>query len=174
MNRRVVTTGVGLVTPLGIGVAESWEALCAGKSGIGEITRFDPSPFASKIAGEVKGFRKEDYLPAKEVKRTELFLAYALAATRMALESSGFVINGQNADRVGAITGCGLGGLELMEKTILTVSEKGPKRITPFFIPMMIGNHGRRADIHPFRRQRTQCLHRHGLRRRHPRCRRFV
>jgi 3-oxoacyl-[acyl-carrier-protein] synthase II len=140
LKRRVVITGVGLVTPVGIGVDESWNALCAGKSGIGEITRFDTSMHQTKIAGEVEGFRKEDFLPVKEVKRTELFIAYAIAATRMALDDSGLKINGANAHRVGVITGCGLGGLDIMEKNIFKVMANGPKRISPFFIPLMIGN----------------------------------
>lgn len=140
MKRRIVITGVGLVTPLGIGVEQSWQAICAGKSGIGEITRFDATRHATKIAGEVKGFRNEDFLPAKEAKRTELFISYAVAATRMALEDSGLVINTSNGDRVGVITGCGLGGLGLMERTIVTVNQNGPRRVTPFFIPLMIGN----------------------------------
>ena len=140
MKKRVVITGVGLITPLGIGVQESWDNLVAGKSGITEITKFDASIYATKIAGEVKGFRNEDHLPAKEVKRTEPFIAYAIAATRMAIEDSGLVIDDTNSDRVGVITGCGLGGLGIMEKTILLVDKKGPKRVTPFFIPMMIGN----------------------------------
>ncbi len=140
MKRRIVITGVGLVTPLGIGVEQSWQAICAGKSGIGEITRFDATRHATKIAGEVKGFRNEDFLPAKEAKRTELFISYAIAATRMALEDSGLVINTSNGDRVGVITGCGLGGLGLMERTIVTVNQNGPRRVTPFFIPLMIGN----------------------------------
>lgn len=140
MKRRIVITGVGLVTPLGIGVEQSWQAICAGKSGIGEITRFDATRHATKIAGEVKDFRNEDFLPAKEAKRTELFISYAVAATRMALEDSGLVINTSNGDRVGVITGCGLGGLGLMERTIVNVNQNGPRRVTPFFIPLMIGN----------------------------------
>jgi len=140
MSRRVVITGLGLVTPLGIGVAESWQNLCAGKSGIGEITRFNPSVFQTRIAGEVKNFRKEDYLPTKEVNRTELFIAYAIAAARMAIEDSGLTIDASNAYRVGVITGCGLGGLDIMEKHIFKVVTEGPKRVSPFFIPMMIGN----------------------------------
>jgi 3-oxoacyl-[acyl-carrier-protein] synthase II len=140
LKRRVVITGVGLVTPIGIGIDESWDALCAGKSGIGEITRFDTSKHQTKIAGEVEGFRKEDFLPAKEVKRTELFIAYAVAATRIAMEDSGLKIDGANAHRVGVITGCGLGGLDIMEKNIFKVMANGPKRISPFFIPLMIGN----------------------------------
>lgn len=140
MKRRVVITGLGLVSPLAIGVAETWEALCAGKSGIGEITRFDASAHQTKIAAEVKDFHPEDFMPKKEAKRLEPFISYAMASTRMAIEDSGLVINDANADRVGAITGCGLGGLDFMESTILTVDRRGPKRVSPFFIPMMIGN----------------------------------
>jgi 3-oxoacyl-[acyl-carrier-protein] synthase II len=140
LNKRVVITGVGLVTPLGIGKDESWQALCAGKSGISEITRFDTAQFQTKIAGEVKGFRNQDWLLAKEVKRTELFIAYAIAATRMAIEDAGLKIDASNGHRVGVITGCGLGGLEIMERTIFSVKTRGPKRVSPFFIPMMIGN----------------------------------
>lgn len=140
MNRRVVVTGLGLVTPLGIGVKESWEALCAGKSGVGEITRFDASAFQTKIAAEVKNFEPEDFLPKKDAKRTELFIAYAVAATRMAIEDSRLVIHNGNADRIGVFTGCGLGGLSVLENTCLTLDKKGPRRVSPFFIPMMIGN----------------------------------
>ncbi len=140
MNRRVVITGAGLVTPLGIGVSETWEALCAGKSGIGPITRFDASSYPSRIAGEVKGFDPEAFIPKKDAKRTQPFIAYALAATRMAVEDSGLTIDDKNGSRVGVLTGCGLGGLRLLEDTCRTIEEKGPKRVSPFFIPMMIGN----------------------------------
>ena len=140
MNRRVVLTGVGLVTPLGIGVEETWQALCAGKSGIGEITRFDATPHNTKIAGEVKDFNAQDFLPKKEARRVDLFIAYAMAASRMALEDAKLVIDSANENRIGAVTGCGLGGLSLLEQTCLTLNQKGPRRVSPFFIPLMIGN----------------------------------
>jgi len=140
LSRRVVVTGVGLVTPLGIGAKETWQALCAGKSGVGEITRFDTSDFQTKIAAEVKDFHAEDFLPLKEAKRTERFIAYAIAAARMALEDSGLAIDDRNSDRVGVITGCGLGGLGILESTCNTLDKRGPRRVSPFFIPMMIGN----------------------------------
>ncbi|MGD8962141.1 MAG: beta-ketoacyl-ACP synthase II [Desulfobacterales bacterium] len=140
MQRQVVVTGMGLVTPLGIGVEDSWSALCAGKSGITEITRFDASAYLTRIAGEVKDFKAEDFMPKKEAKRNELFISYAMAATRMALEDARLEINSSNADRIGVVTGCGLGGLGIMEETILNVATKGPRRVSPFFIPMMIGN----------------------------------
>ena len=131
---------MGLVTPLGIGVEETWRALCAGKSGVGEITRFDVTPHITKIAGEVKDFNAQDFLPKKEARRVDLFIAYAMAATRMALEDAGLVIDSVNGNRIGAVTGCGLGGLTLLEQTCLTLDQKGPRRVSPFFIPLMIGN----------------------------------
>lgn len=140
MNRRVVITGLGLVTPLGIGVDETWTALCKGQSGIAEITCFDTSGFDTRIAGEVKGFRAENFLLKKEAKRTQTFIAYAVAASQMALEDSRLKIDKTNENRIGVVTGCGLGGLRLLEQTSDTLQRKGPKRVTPFFIPMMIGN----------------------------------
>ncbi|MBW2642200.1 MAG: beta-ketoacyl-ACP synthase II [Deltaproteobacteria bacterium] len=140
MNRRVVITGLGLVTPLGIGVEETWTALCEGKSGIAKITRFDASGFDTQIAGEVKDFHPEDFLPRKEAKRIQLFIAYAVAASRMAIEDSGLKIDKTNENRIGVLTGCGLGGLQILEQTSKILEKKGPKRVTPFFIPMMIGN----------------------------------
>ena len=140
INRRVVITGMGLVTPLGIGVKPTWASVCAGQSGIGEITRFDCSAYATKIAAEVKDFKPQDFMPKKDARRVEPFIAYALAATRMAIEDSGLVIDSSNETRVGVITGCGLGGLRFMEDTVLRVSQEGPRRVSPFFIPMMIGN----------------------------------
>jgi 3-oxoacyl-[acyl-carrier-protein] synthase II len=140
LERRVVITGVGLITPLGIGVEETWPALCAGKSGIGEITRFNASAYDTRIAGEVKGFNAEDFMPRKEARRMETFIAYAIAATRMAIEDAGIIIDERNAGRVGVLTGCGLGGLNMLEITAHTVDTKGPQRVSPFFIPMLIGN----------------------------------
>ncbi len=140
MERRVVVTGIGLVTPLGIGVEETWSALIAGKSGVGEITRFDTTDYATKIAAEVKGFNAEDFMPKKDAKRMETFIAYAVAATRMAIDDSGLKIDSSNGHRVGVITGCGLGGLNMLEVTARTVENAGPKRVSPFFIPLLIGN----------------------------------
>ncbi len=140
MNRRVVITGLGLVTPVGIGVDESWEAICAGKSGIGEITKFDTSAYQTKIAAEVKGFRAADFLPKKDAKRSQPFIAYAVAATRMAVEDSRLKIDSSNDTRIGVVTGCGLGGLSNLEKNTLVIHNKGPRRVSPFFIPMLIGN----------------------------------
>jgi 3-oxoacyl-[acyl-carrier-protein] synthase II len=140
LERRVVITGIGLVTPLGIGVEASWAGLCAGKSGAGEITRFNASIYGTRIAAEVKDFNAEDFMAKKEAKRLESFIAYAIAATRMAIEDSGLVIDDSNSNRVGVLTGCGLGGLNMLEITANTVDVKGPNRVSPFFIPMLIGN----------------------------------
>lgn len=140
LERRVVITGLGLVTPLGIGVSETWEALCSGKSGIGEITRFDTTGFDTKIAAEVKNFNAKDFLSPKDARRMQAFVAYAVAAARMAIEDAKFVINSANADRIGVLTGCGMGGLSLLEETCQLVYDQGPKRVSPFFIPMMISN----------------------------------
>ena len=138
--KRVVVTGLGIVSPVGIGIQESWKALCEGRSGIGRITKFDPTPYETQIAGEVKGFKAEDWMSKKEAKRFELFISYAIAAARMAVDDAGIAITAENGDRVGVITGCGLGGLRFMEDTVLTIHQNGPKRVSPFFIPMMIGN----------------------------------
>jgi len=140
LSRRVVITGLGLVTPLGIGVNDTWTALCKGQSGIAEITRFDTTGFDTKIAGEVRGFHPEDFLLKKEAKRTQTFIAYAVAASQMAVEDSRLKIDVTNQNRIGVVTGCGLGGLNLLEQTTATLQSKGPKRVNPFFIPMMIGN----------------------------------
>ena len=140
MKRRVVITGFGLVTPLGIGVEENWSALVAGKSGIGPITKFDASDMATKIAGEVKDFNAEDYVSRKDVRRMDIFTQYALAASRIAVEDANLFINGNNADRVGVVIGCGLGGLNTIEKFHRIMLEQGPKKVSPFFIPMLIAN----------------------------------
>ena len=139
-KNRVVITGLGLVTPVGIGVEQTWDSLCLGKSGVGEITHFDASAFATKIAAEVKDFHPEDFMPKKDAKRVEPFIAFALAACRMAMEDSGLIIDSSNESRVGAITGCGLGGLSFMEDTVQKVYNQGPRRVSPFFIPSSIVN----------------------------------
>ena len=140
MKRRVVVTGVGLVTPLGIGVAKTWGNICAGKSGVSLITRFDTSDYQVKIAAEIKDFNVEDFLDKKAAKHLDLFVQYGLAAAMMAVGDSGFEVNEANCGRVGVITGCGMGGLPTIEKYHQVCLEKGPKKITPFFIPMVIPN----------------------------------
>jgi len=139
-RRRVVVTGVGLVSPLGVGTAENWRALLAGKSGIGPITRFDTTDYPSKIAGEVKGFDPQQFVDKKDVKKSDLFIHYALAATRFALDDAGLSIGEANRDRVGVIIGSGMGGLPLIESMHKTLLERGPSRVSPFFIPALIVN----------------------------------
>ena len=140
MKRRVVVTGLGLVLPNGIGVDEAWRNTCDGKSGIGPITRFDTSQFQTKIAGEVKGFNPEDYVEKKEIRRMDLFIQYAIAASKMAFDDAGLEINEAISDRTGVIIGTGLGGLPTIEEYHKVLLEKGPNRITPFFIPKLIAN----------------------------------
>ena len=140
LNRRVVITGVGTVTPLGVGIEPSWKALCAGKSGIGPITHFDPEYYTTKIAGAVKDFHGEDFLPKKLARRVEPHIAFALVTAGMALKDAGFTIDDTNSHRIGVSTGCGLGGLEILEQSARIITDKGPGRVSPFFIPMMIGN----------------------------------
>jgi 3-oxoacyl-[acyl-carrier-protein] synthase II len=140
MTRRVVVTGLGMVTPLGIGVEKNWEAACSGKSGIGPITKFDASAFQSQIAGEVKDFRSEDFMDKQQVRRFDIFIHYAVASARMAMEDSGLKIDTSNGHRVGCVTGSGLGGLTMLEHFHKVLLEKGPRRISPFFIPGIIAN----------------------------------
>jgi 3-oxoacyl-[acyl-carrier-protein] synthase II len=139
-KKRVVVTGVGMITPLGIGVAASWDNLIAGRSGIRTITQFDASAFPTKIAGEVDGFNPEDYIEPKEVKKMDRFIHFAVAAATMAIKDSGLEIMPQNGERVGVIVGSGIGGLRTIENYHSVFLEKGPKRITPFFIPMLVIN----------------------------------
>jgi 3-oxoacyl-[acyl-carrier-protein] synthase II len=140
MTRRVVITGMGMVTPLGIGVEENWEAVSNGKSGIGPITKFDASSFSSQIAGEVKDFRSEDFLASKDVRHLDIFIHYAMASARMAVEDSKLTITEQNSHRIGCVTGSGIGGLSTIEFYHKLLLEKGPRRISPFFIPGIIAN----------------------------------
>ena len=138
--RRVVVTGVGVVSPLGTGNAKNWEALTSGTSGIAPITRFDASSFPVTIAGEVKDFNPEDFIEKKEVKKMDLFIQYAVAAAQLAMDDSGLVIDDANAERVGVLVGAGLGGLPTIEKYHSALLEGGYKKISPFFIPMLIIN----------------------------------
>jgi 3-oxoacyl-[acyl-carrier-protein] synthase II len=139
-KRRVVVTGVSLITPLGIGVEETWKSLIEGRSGIGKITHFDSAAFPTQIAGEVKGFNPEDFIEPKEVKKMDRFIHLAIAASDMAIKGSGLKITDSNAERVGVIIGSGMGGLPAIEHYHSVLLEKGPRRITPFFIPMLIIN----------------------------------
>ncbi len=142
MGRRVVVTGLGLVTPVGTGVEKTWESLCSGKSGVAPITKFDTSDQAVKIAAEVKDFDAEQFLDKKVYKNLDLFVQYAVVAAGMALRDAKLEVTPEKSHRVGVITGCGLGGLPTIEETHTVAVERGPKRITPFFIPKVIPNMG--------------------------------
>ncbi|MBI5379346.1 MAG: beta-ketoacyl-ACP synthase II [Nitrospirae bacterium] len=138
--RRVAVTGLGLITPLGTGVEKNWRALCRGESGIDRIAKFDPAEFPCQIAGEVRDFDPSAYIEPKEMKKMDPFIQYALAAGIMALEDAGLRVTPENAHRVGVYIGSGIGGIGSIERQALLLAEKGPRRITPFFIPMTIVN----------------------------------
>ena len=138
--RRVVVTGLGALTPLGIGVGPSWEAALAGRSGIGPITRFEVSDFPTRFAAEVKGFVSEEFVDPKEVRRMDLFIQYAMAAARFAMDDSGLSIDDELALRAGVYVGTGLGGLSTLERYHQAYLQGGPRKISPFFIPMLITN----------------------------------
>ncbi|OGP96490.1 MAG: beta-ketoacyl-[acyl-carrier-protein] synthase II [Deltaproteobacteria bacterium RBG_16_55_12] len=140
-QRRVVVTGLGLVTPLGIGIEKNWEALVAGRSGIRTITRFpNVEFFATRIAGQVPDFRAEDFIETKEIKKMDLFIQYSVAAAQMAAQDGNFKIAPEEADRVGVIIGVGLCGIETIEYYNKAYLEGGPRKISPFFIPKVISN----------------------------------
>lgn len=138
--RRVVVTVQGLVTPLGVGVEQTWKALCNGQSGIGRITRFDPAGYPSQIAGEVKGFDPAQFIEKKDIKKMDTFIQYAVGASRMAADDAGLKVTRDDADRVGVYIGAGIGGLPAIEHYHKVLQEKGPDRVSPFFIPMVIIN----------------------------------
>lgn len=140
MKRRVVVTGVGLVTPLGTDTNASWDALINGRSGVDTITRFDASAHASQIAAEVKGFDPEQYFEPKQAKNLDHFVQYAIAAAELAVQQSGLALSEEDSERIGVITGCGMGGLPTIEQYNQICLERGPRRITPFLIPRIIPN----------------------------------
>ena len=139
-RRRVVITGLGVVTPLGIGVDNTWQAVLAGKSGIGPITRFDASGYACRIAAEVKDFDPADHLEKKEIKKMDTFIQYAMAASQEAVDDAGLQVTPETAERVGVYIGAGMGGLPAIEQYHKVLQDKGPGRVSPFFIPMVIVN----------------------------------
>ncbi|MEW9667600.1 beta-ketoacyl-ACP synthase II [Ammoniphilus sp. 3BR4] len=142
MKNRVVITGMGVISPIGKSVEEFWENLLAGKSGVDHITAFDVSDYPTRIAAEVKDFNPEEFMDKKEVKRTDRFVQFAIAAAKLAMENAGLNMEEVNRDRVGVYVGSGIGGLGTFEDQHRTLLEKGPKRVSPFFIPMMIANMG--------------------------------
>jgi 3-oxoacyl-[acyl-carrier-protein] synthase II len=139
-RRRVVVTGLGLVCPVGVGVEESWQALVAGKSGVGPISHYDASTYPTKIAGEVRGFEPEKFMDRKEVRRNDRFIQFALAAADMAVADSGIDFAKEDPERVGVIVGSGMGGLDTIEDTHKTLMERGVRKVSPFFIPAIIIN----------------------------------
>ena len=139
-KRRIAVTGVGLVTPVGIGVTESWKNIIQGVSGISRITKFDPSNFSSQIAGEVKNFDPVNYLNPKEARRMDTFIQYGLVAGTEAIKDAGFEVNDSNAHRIGVSIGSGIGGLGTIESTNDTFDTGGPRKVSPFFIPGTIIN----------------------------------
>ncbi|RYL95602.1 beta-ketoacyl-[acyl-carrier-protein] synthase II [Sporolactobacillus sp. THM7-4] len=138
MNKRVVVTGLGAVTPLGTDVATTWENAIAGKSGIERVTRVNPDDFRAKVAGEVKKFDPEDFMDRKDAMRMDRFSQFAVAAAKMAVKDADFTIDDSNAFRTGVWIGSGIGGMETYEKELRTAIEKGYRRVSPFFVPMMI------------------------------------
>lgn len=139
-KRRVVVTGIGLISPVGIGTEATWEALLAGRSGIGTITRFDASDYPSRIAGEVDGFDPANWLEKKEIKKSDTFIHYAIAASQMAWDDANLGEASVDPERLGVVIGSGIGGLPLIETMHNTLLERGPGRVSPFFIPGLIVN----------------------------------
>src|SRR5687767_5093662 len=139
-TRRVVVTGLGLVTPLGTGVEKTWKAICAGESGIGRITKFDPATYDAQIAGEVKDFDPADFIEKKEIKKMDTFIHYAVGAAQLAVDDAGFTVAPEEATKVGVYIGSGIGGLGSIEHYHTVLKDKGPGRVSPFFIPMTIIN----------------------------------
>jgi len=139
-RRRVVVTGLGLISPVGNTVADGWANLVAGKSGIAEITKFDTTNFSTRIAGEVKGFNVEAYMPAKEARHMDTFIHYGIAAGVQAMQDSGLEITEENSERVGVVVGSGIGGLPMIEATQTELLNRGPRRVSPFFVPASIIN----------------------------------
>jgi len=140
MSRRVVVTGIGLITPLGVGTKKTWEAICKGESGITRISRFDPSLHKTQIAGEIKGFDPFEYINPKEAKRNDDFINYSIAATKMALDDAELVIDDELSPLAGCVIASGIGGMSSYYETVLVLENKGPSRLSPFFIPNIVTN----------------------------------
>jgi 3-oxoacyl-[acyl-carrier-protein] synthase II len=139
-KRRVVVTGLGMISPLGVGNEPTWQGLIEGRSGIGPITKFDASAYSARIAGEVKDFNPENWIEKKEVKKSDTFIHYAIVAAQMAVDDAKLDTKAVDADRMGVIIGSGIGGLPLIEEMHRKLLERGPSRISPFFIPGLIVN----------------------------------
>jgi 3-oxoacyl-[acyl-carrier-protein] synthase II len=139
-RRRVVVTGLGCVSPVGNTISSAWQALLSGQSGIATVTKFDASAFATTFAGEVKGFQVEDYIPAKEARHMDTFIHFGMAAGIQAMQDSGLEVTEANAERIGVMVGSGIGGLPMIEETHGEYEKRGPRRISPFFVPASIIN----------------------------------
>jgi 3-oxoacyl-[acyl-carrier-protein] synthase II len=137
-RRRVVITGMGAVSPLGNDVESSWSAAIEGRSGLGPVTRFDAAAFDTRIAGEVKGFNAEEYVPAKEIRRMDRFIHYAIAVCKQAAAQANLEITPENADDIGVLIGSGIGGIETLTEAVIAIHEKGPNKVSPFTIPMLL------------------------------------
>ena len=140
MERRVVVTGIGLITPLGVGNKATWDGVLSGRSGIKKIERFDPSALKTRIAGEITDFDPELYMSPKVARKTDKFIQYAIAGAKLALENAGLEITDELSERTGTVIGTGIGGMETYVNTVLTMQERGPGRLSPFFIPNIITN----------------------------------
>ena len=139
-HRRVVVTGMGIVSPIGNSLASAWASIEAGRSGIGPITHFDASAYATRIAGEVRDFDAKSFLPPKDVKKMDTFIHYGLAACFQAMDDAGLEVTEANAERIGAIIGAGIGGVRGIEETAITLHEGGPRKVSPFYVPSTIIN----------------------------------
>ncbi|TCS34344.1 3-oxoacyl-[acyl-carrier-protein] synthase II [Paucimonas lemoignei] len=139
-RRRVVITGLGCISPVGNTITDAWSALIEGKSGIAPITRFDATPFSTTFAGEVKGFNVDEYLSSKEARTMDTFIHYGMAAGIQAFQDSGLEVTEANAERIGVIVGSGIGGLPMIEETHAELEKRGPRRVSPFFVPASIIN----------------------------------
>ncbi|HLS84053.1 MAG TPA: beta-ketoacyl-ACP synthase II [Arenimonas sp.] len=139
-HRRVVVTGMGIVSPIGNTLAVAWDSIKAGRSGIGPITHFDPSAYATRIAGEVRDFDARSFLPPKDVKKMDTFIHYGLAACFQAMDDAGLEVGEDNAERIGALVGSGIGGVRGIEETAISLHEGGPRKVSPFYVPSTIIN----------------------------------
>src|SRR5438309_6076557 len=143
MTRRIVVTGLGAITPLGLDVPSTWDALVHGRSGITRITRFDPAPYETQIAGEVKGFEPGKYMDRKDIRRTDRFAQYAVAAASQAMDDAGITGGGAgDRDRIGVSIATGVGGIETLIEQVLVMRDRGPSRMSPFLVPMLMANAG--------------------------------
>ena len=163
-KRRVVITGMGVISPIGNSLESFWHSLVTGTSGIDKITRFDASDLSTQIAAEVKEFDPTEYLGAKEARRMDRFTQFAVVAAKKALEDAQLNIDESNADRIGVIVGSGIGGIETLEKEAITLYTRGPGRVSPFLVPMLIPDMAAGAGLHHHRSQRTQFRGRDRLR----------